>query len=124
LRASISLLLNFIGAIGLGYELLTAYPTRNRRANLERQLTALRGTVEYVEKSIKDYPVPPYTEDDKKRFDAELHAKFDPDMKKLDEEIKQLGEGHEARSFLAGWWGLLLLAGGFLLDAVSSLIAR
>jgi len=118
----LSLVLNFIGAIGLGFDLLRGYPKRNRRAMVEVRLTNLREFIATIEQRTLRLPAPPYTDAEKQQLLADFHNEWDPQRARLEAEIKTLSEGHELWAFLLGWFGVFMLAGGFLLDAVSTLI--
>jgi len=116
----LSLVLNFIGSICLGYDLLSGFPKRNLRDRFRTQLEGLQSTIVYLEQSVAALPSQ-YTEADRQSMIADYRARFASDGAELTTKLNKLGPLHEAFSFLLG---IILLSGGFLLDAISSLIER
>ena len=117
----IGLLLDIAGAWLIAYEILWGYPKRNQRLICENRLGFLKTDLSKLEQSIKNYPSPPYMDEDIARCLKELHESYDPMISEEQTKIKELSEGHIERSFSFAFLGIILLTLGFVLQLVGSL---
>ena len=101
----LSLFLNFIGAIGLGFDLRRGYPKRNRRAMLEVRLANLHEFISSSDQATLSLPAPPYTEAEKRKLQADFHCERDPLQAKLEAKIQKLSAGHELWPFFSAGLG-------------------
>ncbi|HSR70177.1 MAG TPA: hypothetical protein VLU25_19770 [Acidobacteriota bacterium] len=116
----IGLILGIAGAWALAYPILWGYPKQNRRLVAQRQLANLEDFMADMEKQTRRLPDPPYKETEIEAFVSDFKAEWDPKKTKLENEISQLGDAHERRSFVLSILGIGLLSIGFFLQLIEA----
>ena len=102
-----------IGAWCVACELLFRLPKRNRQYILVKQLENLRSFVALVTTGKLAPPSPPYNNNEISEETKKVLEEWQPRIDALEAEISKLGEGHEERSYMIGWFGIILLTLGF-----------
>ena len=115
------LFLNIVGTWCIAYELLWGYPKKNRKAIAETRLAGLQEFMAGIEASISRLKEPPYTPLEKEAEIDEFREEWAPNIKSLQTEIRELGEGHTERSFYVAMIGVFLLSVGFGLQLLANL---
>jgi len=112
-------LVTFLGAVGLGYDLLTGYPNRNRAEIVRIQLQNLKEFKIRMEADYKKLGAP-HTAADIKALIDNLNTQFP--TTDLDNELTKLTGNHEERSFVYGWLGFWGVTIGFLAEFLLAFI--
>ncbi|MCK4391928.1 hypothetical protein KAX17_03395 [Candidatus Bipolaricaulota bacterium] len=115
------LVLGIVGAWGLAYEILWGFPRRNKKETHESRLNSLRESASYLENSIRNYPRPPYDDEEIERILKELHDHYDPMIRKEEDKIAEYSIGHRERSFNRALLGIALLTLGFILQIIGAI---
>jgi len=103
-------LLTFLGGIGLGYDLLTGYPNRNRADVVRIQLENLKQFKVRMEADYKKLGAPS-TQTDIDALIDRLNVRFP--TADLENELAKLTGGWEEMAYILGWAGFWALAIGF-----------
>ena len=99
--------------------LLTGYPKRNVADIKTHQLEGLKNFLKYMHDANMALPTPPYSAAEKEALNDELAKQFPTAA--LENEIKELTQGHAQRSFILGWVGMIAVLAGFFTDLALAL---
>jgi len=111
-------LLTFLGGIGLGYDLLTGYPNRNRAEIVRVRLDNLKQFKVRMEADYKSM-IATLSASEIQALIHQLNTKF-PNTE-LEAEYASLTGGREEKAYLLGWAGFWALAIGFGLEFLLAL---
>ena len=117
----IGLILNFIGAWCLAYELLWGYPKDNRRIILQNQLSNLEEFFIQMDGIIDGWAEPPYTREEKEAEKQKVRDDKRDNVENLEAKISACGEGHREKSFYIALLGVVLLSAGFVFQLIDLL---
>jgi hypothetical protein len=115
----VSTLFTFLGAVGLGYDLLTGYPKRNQADIIRTQLQNLNAFKQQMEAEYRKLGQP-YTAGDIQKLVDTLNQEFP--TTDLENRLKTLTGRHEEVSFVLGWAGFYAIAFGFFIEFVLALV--
>lgn len=115
------LVCDMIGASALGYELLFGYPKYNRMKTEQIRLVHLDKFIEDINTGIDGLASPPYTLEEKAQMKTEFYMHWNSKRDLLVATVHDLTEGHRETSYLAGWFGILMLLLGFSLQIAGAL---
>jgi hypothetical protein len=112
-------LVTFLGAIGLGYDLLTGYPNRNRAEIVRTQLHNLKEFKVRMEAEYKKMETSQNAAEIRALIDI-LNGKFP--TTDLENELSKLTGSHDEKSFVYGWLGFWGVTIGFLIEFLLAFI--